>query len=71
MNNLVFLDFKVTIRTPLLQVLKLQKNPLYSTFVYSTFWGKPFPVYIVANIQNTVYITGILISIVKSGAERH
>lgn len=27
MNNLVFLDFKVTIRTPLLQVLKLQKKP--------------------------------------------
>lgn len=66
MNNLVFLDFKVTIRTPLLQVLKLQKNP-----VYSTFWGKPLPVYIIANIQNTVYITGILISIVKGGAERH
>lgn len=65
MNNLVFLDFKVNIRTPLLQVLKLQKNP-----GYSTFWGKPLSVYIFANIQNTVYITGILISIVKGGAER-
>lgn len=65
MNNLVFLDFKVTIRTPLLQVLKLQKNP-----GNSTFWGKPLTVYFFANIQSTVYITGISISIVKGRVER-
>lgn len=65
MNNLVFLDFKVTIRTPLLQVLKLQKNP-----EYLTFWGMPLTVYFFANIQSTVYITGILISIVKGRVER-